>query len=63
MLSILHDTKLQCSLYGPCSLWLDTTWNAKDDPVSICYCSGSIPTVFPWSQAAMNNEMKPHALM
>lgn len=24
---------------------------------------GSIPTVFPWSQAAMNNETKPHALM
>lgn len=47
VLTILWDTELLWSLCEPSFLWLETTWNAKDDPVSICIQSSSIPTVFP----------------
>lgn len=48
--SILNDTKLSPSRsvsVGHVLFLHDSTWKAKDDPVSICLCSGSIIAAFP----------------
>lgn len=50
VLFVLNDTSLSPSLsvsVGHVLFLQDSTWKAKDDPVSICLCSGSIIAAFP----------------
>lgn len=61
MLSILHDTG-QHSLWAMLLFYMIAPGKLKMTQ----YPFASVVTPsnsFPWSQAAMNNEMKPHALM